>query len=235
MIQRLFLSFLALVALVVLSSNVCDAQSLPLYTRHVREVTLNGQAPSVGRLPATQFLHIVLILPLRNQEALDSFLKDLYDPASPTYRRFLTVEEFTARFGPSQEDYDAVIRFAGSHGLAVAATSRNRLNLDVTGTVAQIESALHVNMGLYLHPTENRIFYAPDREPTPDLSVRLWHIAGLDNYSIPKPALVRKDANGQANRAARPSATTGPGPSSSFLRRDLPRGLPLPVRAVAPD
>jgi subtilase family serine protease len=221
MIQRLFLSFLALVALVVLSSNVCDAQSLPLYTRHVREVTLNGQAPSVGRLPATQFLHIVLILPLRNQEALDSFLKDLYDPASPTYRRFLTVEEFTARFGPTQEDYDAVIHFAQTRGLTVVGTSRNRLNLDVTGTAAQIELALHVNLGLYRHPTENRMFYAPDREPTPDLPVRLWHIAGLDNYSIPKPALVHRDANGQANRAARPSATTGSGPGASFLGSDM--------------
>jgi subtilase family serine protease len=221
MIQRLVPSFLALVALALLLGNVCEAQSLPPYTRHVREVTLNGQAPSVGRLPATQSLRIVLILPLRDQEALDSLLKDLYDPASPTYRRFLTVEEFTARFGPTQEDYDAVIHFAQTRGLTVVGTSRNRLNLDVTGTAAQIELALHVNLGLYRHPTENRLFYAPDREPTPDLPVPLWHISGLDNYSIPKPALVHKDANGQANRAPRPSATTGSGPGASFLGSDM--------------
>lgn len=222
MIRRLVPSVLALVALVLLLGNVCQAQSLPLYTRHVREATLNGQAPSMGRLPATQSLRIVLILPLRNQEALDGFLRDLYDPASPTYRRFLTVEEFTARFGPSREDYDAVIYFAQTHGLTVVGTSRNRLNLDVTGTAAQIELALHVNLGLYRHPTENRMFYAPDREPTPDLPVRLWHITGLDNYSIPKPALIHRDANGQsANRAALPSATTGSGPSASFLGSDM--------------
>ena len=78
----------------------------------MREVVLNGQAKSVGRLPATQSMRLVLVLPHRNQAALNSFLKDLYDPSSASYRQFLTVEEFTSRFGPSQEDYDAVVSFA---------------------------------------------------------------------------------------------------------------------------
>ena len=30
------------------------------------------------------------------------FSRQLYDPASPSYRHFLTVPEFTERFGPSQ-------------------------------------------------------------------------------------------------------------------------------------
>ena len=134
-------------------------------------------------------MRLVLVLPHRNQAELENFLKELYDPSSPSYRKFLTVEEFTARFGPSQEDYDSVIRFAEANGFTVVGTSRNRMNLDVTGPVASIEKAFHVNMGVYQHPTENRTFFAPDREPTPDLAVQLWHIAGLDNYSIPKPHL----------------------------------------------
>ena len=162
----------------------------------MRDVVANGQAKSVGRLPATQPMRLVLVLPHRNQPALDNFLKDLYDPSSPSYRQFLTVEEFTNRFGPTQEDYDAVVSFAKTHGFAVVGTSRNRMNVDVEGPVASIETAFHVTMGVYQHPTENRTFYAPDREPTLDLSVRLWHIAGLDNYSIPRPALVRKKSGG---------------------------------------
>ena len=112
-------------------------------------------------------MRLVLVLPLRNQAALDKLLQDLYDPSSPNYHQFLTVEEFTTMFGPSQEDYDAVQSFAETHGLTVVGTSRNRMNVDVTGPVANIEAALHVTMGLYQHPTENRTFYAPDREPTP--------------------------------------------------------------------
>ena len=67
--------------------------------------------------------------------------------------------------------------------------------------MTSVQAAFNVSMGVYLHPTENRTFYAPDREPTAALSFSLWHISGLDNYSIPHPALVH--ANGQAREVQR--------------------------------
>ena len=215
MIRKLRTSLLTIVALVPVVNVVCQAQSLSPATRHVRDVVLNGQAQSVGRLPATQPMRLVLVLPHRNQAALDNFLKEIYDPSSASYRRFLTVEEFTNMFGPSQEDYDAVVSFAGAHGLTVVGTSSNRMNVDVTGPVANIEEAFHLTMGVYQHPTENRTFYAADREPTPDLAVALWHISGLDNYSIPQPALVRR------NPGVTAEATTGSCPSASFCGSDM--------------
>jgi kumamolisin len=163
-------------------------------------------------------MRLVLVLPHRNQAELDDFLKELYDPQSASYRKFLTVEEFTARFGPTQEDYDSVIRFAEANGFTVVGTSRNRMNLDVTGSVANVEKALHLAMGVYQHPTENRTFFAPDREPALDLALQLWHISGLDNYSIPKPGLVRRDAS---VLTVNPNATTGSGPDASFLGSDM--------------
>jgi kumamolisin len=80
-----------------------------------------------------------------------------------------------------------VIQFAKANGLAVVSTSRNRMNIDVIAPVANIEKALHITMSVYQHPTENRTFYAPDREPTVELPFALCRIAGLDNYSIPRP------------------------------------------------
>jgi len=215
MIRRLGASLLRVLALVSVVNIVCHAQSRPLLTHHVREATLNGQARSVGRLPEGQSMRLVLVLPLRNQAALDQFLKELYNPASPSYRHYLTVEQFTTMFGPTQQDYDAVRRWAETNGFTVVGTSRNRMNLDVTGPVAAIETAFHVNMDLYQHPTENRTFYAPDREPTVDLPFQLWRIAGLDNYSIPRPALVRRPPGAQ------PNATTGSCPEQSFCGSDM--------------
>jgi subtilase family serine protease len=215
MIPR-FRTLLTIAALVPILNTVCQAQSL-LATHHVRDVVLNGRAQTVGRLPATQSMRLVLVLPHRNEAGLQSFLQELYDPSSPSHRQFLTVEEFTERFGPSQEDYDAVIRFAESHGLTVVGTSRNRMNVDVEGPVARIEEALHVTMGVYRHPTENRTFYGPDREPTPSLPVALHHIAGLDDYSIPKPAIVHRPSFVQPQAAS----ATGTCPSGSFCGSDM--------------
>ncbi len=201
--------------LVPVANIVSLAQPQPALTRHVREATMNGQAQLVGHLPATQSIRLVLTLPLRNQAELDKFLRELYDPSSSSYRKFLTVEQFTERFGPTQQDYAAVIQFARANGLKVVGTSRNRLNVDVRGSVSSIEEAFHVTMGVYQHPTENRTFYAPDGEPTPDLAIQLWHISGLDNYSIPRPALVRNVSG------AKPNATTGSCPDQSFCGSDM--------------
>jgi subtilase family serine protease len=102
-------------AILSAAPSVCQTSS-PL-TRHVRQVTANGEARAVGQLPAAQTMRLVLVLPLRNQSELDRFLEDVYNPASSSYRHFLSVDEFTARFGPTQADYDAIVDFAQAHGL----------------------------------------------------------------------------------------------------------------------
>jgi subtilase family serine protease len=214
---------LPVAAVLTIAGVLCQAQSV--MTHHVRDAVRNGQAQATGRLSSNQVLQLDLVLPLSDRAGLESFLKDLYDPASPSYRHFLTPQEFTARFGPTQEEYDAVVRFARTYGFQVVGGSRDSMDVQVKGTVGVIEAALHVNMRTYKHPTENRTFYGPDREPTVDLPFNLWHISGLDNYSIPHPMVVNKNdfakAHGISPEAVVSNATTGSGPSASFLGSDM--------------
>jgi kumamolisin len=205
----------------VLSSALClfvgqtQAQAQSLLTRHVRQEVISGSATFLNRLPATQSLRVDIVLPLRDPAGLEKFLQEIYDPSSSSYRRFLTAPEFTARFGPSQEDYDAVVGYAKANGFTVVGGSRDGMDVQLEGSVTSIEAAFHVSMGVYQHPTENRTFYAPDREPTVDLPFSLWHISGLDNYSIPRPALVHRDLSVKSN------TTTGSCPSSSYCGSDM--------------
>jgi subtilase family serine protease len=215
-IQRLNLFLLAVIVLLSGLSAVCQAESQTLLTRHVREAAVNGQALSVGRLPASQSMRFDIVLALRHQPELENFLQELYDPSSSEYRHYVTVPEFTERFGPSQEDYNAVIAFAKSNGFTVVGGSRDAFDVQLKGTVASVEKAFHVTLGVYQHPTENRTFFAPDREPSVDLPFQLWHITGLDNYSIPRPALAHIAAS-----QAQPLATTGSCPDKSFCGSDM--------------
>src|SRR5208283_2026573 len=93
-------------------------------------------------------------------------------------------------FGPTEKDYRAVLAYAKVHGLQVTGTHPNRMLVDVRGSVADIEKAMHVTLRVYQHPHEARKFYAPDGEPLVDLAVPLLSISGLDNYSLPSPRLV---------------------------------------------
>ena len=149
-------------------------------------------------------------MPLRNQDALNHLLQELYDPASTNYHRYLTPEQFTARFGPTEKDYQSLVAFARTNGLTIAATHPNRTLLDVKASVADIERICHVTMRLYPHPTEARTFYAPDVEPSLDLNVPMLAISGLDNYAIPHPMDLRMVALNHPQKAT-PNAGSAPG------------------------
>ena len=216
MTRKLGIYALPIAIIMSMAAGICESQSI--LTHHVRQATQDGTAAAMGRLASSQNLHLVITLPLRNEDQLDQLLNDLYDPSSPSFRQFLTVEQFTEQFGPTQAEYDALINFARERGLSVEGTSPNRLNLQVSGPVTNVEAAFHVNFVVYQHPTENRTFFAPDREPTTDLTFSLWHVSGLDNFSKPHPAgLERRPANSELSS----NATTGSGPSSSFLGSDM--------------
>src|SRR5271157_3845393 len=191
-------------------------QPLQVLHNHVRPAVASGQAVPVGLLPPTQRLNLAIMLPLRNQPELTSLLDRLYDPSSPDYRQFLTVAQFTERFSPTEQDYQAVVNFAKANGLTVTDTPPNRLLVDVNGSVALIEKTFHVGMKVYLHPTENRTFYSPDREPSLDLSVPVAHIAGLNNFSIPRPMLKKATAQQQMVHS-----NAGSGPGGAYLAGDM--------------
>ena len=223
MARKISLPLLALVATLPIATMSSLAQDA--LTRHVREATRTGEARPVGRLAANRIMQLDLVLPLRDAEGLDLLLRELYDPADVRYRHFLTVPEFTERFGPSQVEYDAVVSFAQRNGFAVVGGTRDGMDVQIRGPVSAVEAAFHVNLRTYQHPTENRTFYAPDREPVTDLPFALWHISGLDNYSIPRPLFVNKNdystAHGITPEAVVSHATTGSGPSASFLGSDM--------------
>jgi len=170
-----------------------------------------------GSLPDSERLNLAIGLPLRNEQDLDALLQQLYDPASPNYHRYLTPEEFTSRFGPTQNDYQALMDFAKSNGLAVTVTHPNRVVLDVEGTVADIQKTFHLTLRTYRHPLEAREFYAPDAEPSVDFAVPILQISGLDNYSLPHPNLQVRPASAMAN--ATPNVGSGPG--GSYLGNDF--------------
>jgi hypothetical protein len=191
-------------------------QSLQALHGHVRPAVMSGKAAPAGLMAPDTRLQLSIVLPLRNQAGLASLLSRLYDPSSPDYHHFLSADQFTQQFAPTAQDYEAVVNFARANGFTVTATPANRLVVPITGTVAQAENAFNVKLGLYYHPTENRLFFSPDREPSLNLNVPVAHIAGLDNFSIPRPMATR--GNATQNSAV---TATGSGPDGAFLASDM--------------
>jgi subtilase family serine protease len=148
-------------------------------------------------------MNLAIGLPVRNSQALQTLLRELYDPASPSYHHFLTPAEFTAQFGPDKDQYQAVVAFAQAHHLTVTGSHPNRMLLDVSGAAADVEKSFGIHLRRYQRPGGTGEFFAPDTEPTAPDDVPILDVSGLSNYRPPHPLIHRGKA--------RPHAGSGSG------------------------
>ena len=213
--RGVLVSCFALMAGTTFSPAFAEGQRARVGSIHVPAAA--AQLAPAGQPPGTRRLNLAVSLPLRNTAELDRLLQQLYDPASADYHRYLTPEQFTQRFGPTEQDYQALMDFAKANGLTVTFTHPNRLVLDVEGSVADIQNTFHLTLRLYRHPREARDFYAPDREPSIDFAVPLLQISGLDNYALPHPQLHQRPVGSGPN----PTPKVGSGPGGTYMGRDF--------------
>lgn len=143
-------------------------------------------APLVSPVPRTQIISLGVGLPSRDPSAMRQAAHDVSDPASASFRKHLTLNQFAAAHGATQADYQSVVDWANAHGLTVTKTYPNRLLVSVSGTAAQVEQALYIGLNLRRRP-DGTSFYAADRDPSLDLSAKLLWISGLDNRVIATP------------------------------------------------
>lgn len=193
--------------------HAAHAAHLTPQTTHVPAEAI--AANYLGPLPPDQHLRLAITLPMHNLPLLQDLLTRLQDRRSPDYRHYLSVEEFTSRFGPTQAEYRTLLQFAGKNGLTVRATAPNRYVLDVEGSVATIQKVFGVRLGLYRHPNTSRLFYAPDREPTLEIATPVLHISGLDNAQLPVARSAHRDEGGRTIQA------NGSGPNGDYTASDM--------------
>src|SRR3954447_5382008 len=126
-----------------------------------------AQAMKLDDTTATPLLpdQLTLTLTLNRADELgfQQFVEDVQNPKSSIYQRFLTQKQLADRFGPTQDAYDAVLRYVQSKGLTLVEGSNNRLTLMVSGTRKQVERAFDAKIGQY--EIAGRQFYANSDDP----------------------------------------------------------------------
>lgn len=135
-----------------------------------------------GRMGPTdpqQTMVIGISLKVTDQRGLDSFLHDLYDPASPQFHHFLSPPDFTKRFLASGRQ--AVGDFLRGAKLSVTDRGIGSI-INATGTVDQMQTAFKVTISNYADPSGS-VYAAADMPPTipPAVSGNIQAIVGLDN------------------------------------------------------
>lgn len=182
---------------------------------HVPPVIAAQRLKPVHPVPSSTILHFSIGLPFRNRGILSNLLSQVYDPRNRNFHRYMSPSQFTEQFGPSISDYKTVKAFARDSGLMVGPDDPNRLMVHVSGSVADINRIFHVHLSYYRHPTEPRLFFSPDVEPSVDLPVPILCVSGLNDYILPHPCGPLQ----QPSIAAGPGG--GSGPDGALLGKDF--------------
>lgn len=113
-----------------------------------------------------------LYLGWRDADAAAALARAVSDPRSPSYRQYLTAEQFRSRFAPSASDVGAVQKWLRASGFSLDYTPANHHFVAANGTVAQIEAAFGTTLNIY------KVDGKQLRSPSTNISVPT-SIAGL--------------------------------------------------------
>lgn len=141
-----------------------------------------------GIAPADLPVENVLLLLRRSAQqeaALQELLKSQQTKSSPNFHRWLTPQEFGARFGPSDADIKAVSDWLVSHGLSVQPVSAGRTLLRFSGTVSSVQNAFHTEIHRYT--INGREYLANDRPAQVPMALApvIDRLVSLNNFSRP--------------------------------------------------
>ena len=169
-------------------------------------------------------INSVFVLPLRDPIGAADYAIRVNTPGDPLYQQFLTPEQFGAKFGPSEADYDAVLTWAKSNGLQPGELSRSRTTLSLNGTAAQFET-LQTRINNYRAP-DGRLYYSAAIAPSIPETVapQVKGVIGLSSYDR-FASLYRIH---QAKPGSQPLTAGGTGPLGAYSASDLRTAYQIP-------
>jgi hypothetical protein len=196
------LRFVSLFAVVVSSVAVAQSQSPSRITQVVDEANLTllkgntyplarpefDRGPAPPSLPMERML-LVLTRSPEQKASLAALLDQQQDKSSPNYHKWLTPEQFGQQFGPADQDLQTITAWLRRHGFQVARVSKGRTVIEFSGTVAEVQEALHTSVHRYTVMGKDHWANASDPQiPTALLPV----VAGIDTlHNFPRKPMHR--------------------------------------------
>lgn len=191
-------------------ADTTSATTLVSIKGNVVPAVANHKATVASALNPNQTLNIGLTISQPYPELLQEWLRQVYSPNSPNYGRFLSAQQFDAKFAPSQADQDAVVKYLQSQGLNVYKTYANHSLILAKGTVAQVQTAFNTTINNY-RLANGQTFYANAAAPALPASIasKILNVQGLDNQFAPVHSQIT------ASKAATSKASGG-GPNGGL-------------------
>ena len=133
------------------------------------------------------------------QADLKQFLQNLQNPSSPSYHKWLTPEQYAARFGLSRNDVAKIENWLTAQGFEIVQPARGRNWIAFSGTAELVEEAFHTEIHYYNVDGVKHFANATNPTIPQALAGIVMGFHGLDDFRL-KPMNIRtRSQRGVAN------------------------------------
>jgi subtilase family serine protease len=168
-----------------IKQNIGDTESVMISARHPLARAEFDQGRVEGSLRINHASMVFKLSPAQ-QADLVKLLAAQQDPQSPNYRKWLTPEQYAARFGMSDSDLTQVSSWLKSQGLTVDGFSRARTQVFFSGSASQVESAFHTQFNRYLVDGQMSVANAVEISVPEAIAGMVQGFRGFENFR-PQP------------------------------------------------
>lgn len=199
----LSLSLLSLPILIhaqtLISESTATNKGVPRFTSFAQQM---------GPEDSSKTIDVTIHLKLHSRQVLDQTVTNLYDPASASYQRWLTPQQFHQQFSPTSQELEVVKQFASSHNLHITATDKGNHFVRARGTVADVESAFQVQIQRFA--LNGKTYRANTSEPKIQglASTLVASVGGLSDYRM-EPR-IKYPLDPKTGKAVAPTLLTSP-------------------------
>jgi trimeric autotransporter adhesin len=212
----LSLLFVLSTAVLAATVNTPQPQTVSRITEPVNDslrVVLKGNVPRQAKsqidqgavpasMPASRLFLVLKHSPTQAQ-AIREYIDSLQNKSSSNFHKWLTPEEFGAKYGPSEKDLKITTDWLASHGFTINGVNKARNIVEFSGTAGSVQEAFHTTIHSYLSNGETHFANATDPEIPAALAPIVAGVTKLNNFN-PRPTVV-------PGKSAKWNAEKGPG------------------------
>lgn len=184
--------------------------------------------PMISAADPSKIIAVSLTLPLSDLPGAKQYVQSIYSPWDPLYRKYLTPDEFAAKFGANAADYAVLKDWANANGLEISQESIARTLLTVRGTVSQFQTLFKTQLNTYRSPDGQEFISASIKPAIPNaIAGKVAGVIGLTNSIQYAPQMRIHKVLGEDINAA-PIEGQGTGPGGAFYAADLRQAYSIP-------
>ena len=139
----------------------------------------NATRKLLAPVSENELVHFTVSLPMSDEPGLDQFLQEVYDTTHPNFRKFLTPQEVTQRFGPTNQQVSDVQTLFESNSLKIGSVAGNRFLISAYGETKYVNKFFQIQLAHFLDEESKEIVRSSTSPPVLPSNIRA--VFGLDN------------------------------------------------------